>query len=110
MGASIARPAALERLETLVFDGYQTLRPRLWGGSPVAIVDIDETSLALFGQWPWPRDLMGRMLDRLGDLGAAAIVFDIVFAESRPHLAVARHREIARSRGAGGLRPGRRGT
>ena len=48
---------------------------------PVTIVDIDEKSLAKFGQWPWPRTRdrgHGHEPDRLG---AVVIAFDIVFAE-----------------------------
>ena len=70
-----------ERLNTLVFDSYQQLKPRRWAGAPVLILDIDEASLDKVGQWPWPRDVLGEIVTRLTDLGAAAIVFDIVFAE-----------------------------
>jgi adenylate cyclase len=29
------------------------------------IVDIDEKSLAQFGQWPWPRDRVGPLLEKI---------------------------------------------
>ena len=45
------------------------------------IVDIDEASLKKLGQWPWPRTDLAKLLDRLNELGAATIVFDIVFPE-----------------------------
>src|SRR3954470_16977737 len=48
----------------------------------VAIVDVDERSLAAIGQWPWRRDLIGTLITRLRDVGAAAIALDIIFAES----------------------------
>jgi adenylate cyclase len=47
----------------------------------VVIVDIDEKSLRAYGQWPWSRDLVADLVERLGKLGAAAIAFDILFAE-----------------------------
>jgi len=72
----------LGRLNTLVFDTYQTAKPRTWGGSDVVIVDIDEPSLRALGQWPWPRTELARLTTRLGELGAAVIVFDMVFSES----------------------------
>ncbi|HWT29908.1 MAG TPA: adenylate/guanylate cyclase domain-containing protein [Propylenella sp.] len=72
---------ALDRLTALVFDSYQVLKPRQEAGAPVAIVDIDEESIRSLGQWPWPRPVVARMVDRLGDLGAATIAFDIVFSE-----------------------------
>ncbi len=47
-----------------------------------AIVAIDEASLERLGQWPWHRDVLARLVDRLQGLGAAAIAFDVLFAES----------------------------
>ncbi len=55
--------------------------PRQTTQRPVVIIDIDEKSLARFGQWPWPRTRVADLVKRLTDLGAAAIAFDIVFAE-----------------------------
>ncbi|MEL6947185.1 MAG: adenylate/guanylate cyclase domain-containing protein, partial [Pseudomonadota bacterium] len=72
---------ALARIDTLIFDGYQQAKPRQWGGSPVVVLDIDEASLAALGQWPWPRTTLAKLTRRLGELGAAVTVFDMVFAE-----------------------------
>lgn len=71
----------LDRLTPLVFDAYQRIAPRAAADAPVTIVDVDEASIAELGQWPWSRNVIGRMVDRLGELGAAAIAFDIVFPE-----------------------------
>ena len=77
-----ALPAApLSPLNLLVFDTYQRLKPRVWAGSDIVIVDLDEASIREVGQWPWPRTALAEMTDRLHELGAAAIVFDIVFSE-----------------------------
>ena len=49
---------------------------------PITIVGIDEASFAqLNRQWPWPRSLFARLIDRLGERGAAVIALDIVFNE-----------------------------
>ena len=72
---------ALDRLTPLVFDAYQRFQPRVEAGAPVAVVDVDEESIRALGQWPWPRPVVARILDRLGELGAAAVAFDIVFSE-----------------------------
>ncbi len=69
------------RLDTMVFDTYQRLKPRVWGNAPVTIVDIDENSLKRIGQWPWPRTVIADLTDRLGSMGAVTIVFDMVFSE-----------------------------
>ena len=54
---------------------------RLRPGHAGQIVDIDDASLARIGQWPWPRTQLAELLERLTQAGAAAIAFDMVFAE-----------------------------
>jgi adenylate cyclase len=71
----------LDRLTPLVFDLYQRLEPRPEAMAPVAVVDIDEASIAALGQWPWSRSVIARLVDTLGSLGAATIAFDVVFSE-----------------------------
>ena len=48
----------------------------------VVILDIDEKSLAEVGRWPWSRDRMSVLVDKLFDrYGIAILGFDVVFAE-----------------------------
>jgi adenylate cyclase len=77
----LADPPQVKLVRELLFDQYQRLAPRPYQDLPVRIVDIDEASLAAIGQWPWPRNDLARLVDRLADLGAAAIAFDFVFPE-----------------------------
>ncbi len=74
-------PAPIEAFRLRLFDLYQQLDPRIESQWPVAIVDIDEASLKELGQWPWPRTVIADLVDRLGQYQAAAVGFDIVFAE-----------------------------
>ncbi len=74
-------PALFSRLSALVFDFHQQIKPRKETGAPIVIVDVDEDSLRELGQWPWPRSDIGRIVDRLTELGAATIAFDMVFSE-----------------------------
>ncbi len=75
-------PAGLARLRDFAFDQYQRANPRvLTEDLPVRIVDIDEKSLAEYGQWPWPRTLLAKLTDKLTEKGAAVVAFDAVFAE-----------------------------
>ena len=72
----------LARVQDAVFDGYQRLSPRAFDPqAPVHIIDIDEASLAAYGQWPWPRSYMAALTDRLFDHGAAAVGYDVLFPE-----------------------------
>ncbi len=78
----IAQPIFIQRGQLAVFDTYQRLKPRAYDpDAPVRIVDIDDATLEKLGQWPWPRTRVADLVRRLADLGAAVIVFDIVFAE-----------------------------
>lgn len=74
-------PAALQLLRLKTFDLYQIAKPRIPASRPVVIVDIDEASLNTLGQWPWPRTLVAKLVERIAASGAAAIGLDIVFAE-----------------------------
>ena len=82
LGIRYVDPAVLQQLRWLTFDTYQRIEPRTYMPElPVRIVDIDDDSLARVGQWPWPRTIVAQMVERLSEAGAAAIAFDIVFAE-----------------------------
>jgi adenylate cyclase len=75
----------LDELDNTVYDtqvrsdlGKQSPDPR------VVILDIDEKSLAsdALGRWPWSRDKMSALVDRLfEDYGVAVLSFDVVFSE-----------------------------
>ena len=75
------RPAALARLDNALYDFMVRSAPVRPPGGQVVIVDIDEESLATIGQWPWRRDVVGRLVDRLRALGAAVVALDIIFPE-----------------------------
>ena len=48
----------------------------------VVIIDIDEKSLAEVGRWPWGRNVMADLVNRLTDQYQVAVIgFDVVFAE-----------------------------
>lgn len=77
----VSQPVPLVELRNLVFDSFLRLRPHAYEPAPVTIVDIDDASLAKLGQWPWPRTLVARLVERLDELGAASIALDVLFAE-----------------------------
>lgn len=51
----------------------------------VVIVDIDEPTLAAmapeYGRWPWPRNIMGELVEGIAAQQPKAIVFDIAFSD-----------------------------
>lgn len=78
-----ADPAPIQELRLRTFDNFQVIAPRVKTVRPVAIVAIDEKSLAdpKLGQWPWPRTRIAEIVANLTRLGAIAIGLDVVFAE-----------------------------
>ena len=81
-GLHVIEPTFVEQLRHRVFDEYQRLKPRVYSNDiPVRILDIDDESLSRVGQWPWPRDVMAEIVARLNELGASAVVFDMVFSQ-----------------------------
>ncbi|MBK8909578.1 MAG: adenylate/guanylate cyclase domain-containing protein [Rhodospirillales bacterium] len=85
LGMLVAAYAAdlgpITTLRAKLFDVMQAARPRAVTQHPVIIVDIDDDSLAVHGQWPWPRTVLARLVERLTEMGAALIGFDIIFLE-----------------------------
>lgn len=77
------RLEALERLEAMVYDmRLRAFMPRTLD-ERIAIVDLDEKSLAEVGQWPWSRHHLARLMDTLFEQQQiAALGMDVVFAEA----------------------------
>ena len=64
-----------------LFDRYQRWSPRHIGTTRVLVVRIAAESLRALGPWPWPRSYLALLTDRLREGGAAAVGFDMLFAE-----------------------------
>ena len=76
----LLRPELLVRLDLAVYDRLVSASRRPPSGR-VTLVEIDERTLAEAGRWPWPRDRVAALLDRVRSLGAVAIGLDVLFAE-----------------------------
>lgn len=78
-----ADPSFVARLRLLGFDILQQTLPRSPDPSyPVRIIDIDERSMRAFGNWPWRRDILAQLVDKLFAAGVRVVVFDMVFPEA----------------------------
>ena len=71
-------------LQSAWFDACQRIAPRVVDSSPVTIVEIDDRSLATFGRWPWPRNLLAHLIHTIGGAEPAAIGVDVVMPEPDP--------------------------
>lgn len=74
-------PWPVQAMRLRLFDLLQDLSPRKQIEQPVVIVEIDEASLAAHGQWPWPRALLGDLVDAIVAGAPKAIAFDVLFVE-----------------------------
>ncbi|MCL6628233.1 MAG: CHASE2 domain-containing protein, partial [Armatimonadetes bacterium] len=77
----ILDPVPLVVLRQQLLDAFQRVAPRREEAFPAVVVDIDDAALAAHGQWPWPRDLLARLLERIFEGEPAVVALDILFAE-----------------------------
>ncbi len=61
----------------LRFKSRETIQP----GSEIVLAVIDDKSIAREGRWPWPRNKIANLVNRLSAAGAKVIAFDIGFFE-----------------------------
>lgn len=72
VGIRILDPYPVRAVRLAFFDYAQRIDPRETKDLPVRVIDIDDGSLALLGQWPWPLDRIALLVTRLvRDYGAA---------------------------------------
>ena len=76
------KPTFLEFLDYKAFDALSAPGTDADISSVPVIIDIDEKSLKLHGQWPWPRYKLALLLDRLHSMGVRAVGIDIMFPET----------------------------
>jgi adenylate cyclase len=72
----------IDQLDNIIYDARLRLTMPGKGDERIVILDIDEKSLGEVGRWPWSRNLMARLMDKLFDqYGIAVVGFDVVWAE-----------------------------
>jgi adenylate cyclase len=77
----IIDPGIVTELRVRGFDLVERLLPRTGAPAPVAIVDIDEKSLARYGPWPWPRHMVAQLVRRIAQGHPRVLGIDILFAD-----------------------------
>jgi adenylate cyclase len=80
LGASYLPP--WQAVENWLFDRLTIVTAPEKSVLPITIIGVDEASFTQLGQqWPWPRELHARLVERLAAEGAAVIAFDMIFSE-----------------------------
>jgi serine phosphatase RsbU (regulator of sigma subunit) len=77
----IIDPGIITELRVRTFDLVERVWPRAGDSARVAIVDIDEKSLARYGQWPWSRHLVAELVRHIAQGKPRVIGIDILFAD-----------------------------
>lgn len=96
--ASVTRFEFIDRVENYLYDVRIRLTMPGTLDERIVIIDIDEASQAELGQWPWPRDTLAKLVDRLfDDYGVQIFGLDVVFAEAEETSAERLIEELARS-------------
>ncbi|MEJ2129622.1 MAG: adenylate/guanylate cyclase domain-containing protein [Woeseiaceae bacterium] len=77
------RYEVIDRVENYLYDVRIRLTMPGTVDERIVIIDIDEASQAELGQWPWPRNTLAAIIDRLfDDYGIRALGLDALFAEA----------------------------
>jgi len=77
-------PALIASLEELAGDWVWRQTALNHTERRVVIIDIDEHSIEQLGPWPWPRQRVTQLSERLAEEGAALQIFDIFFPTADP--------------------------
>jgi signal transduction histidine kinase/CHASE2 domain-containing sensor protein len=71
----------LPELDAAARDWMLRTRGAIAPPAEVAIIAIDEHSIARLGRFPWPRSITARLLDRIGAAQPKAIALDVLYSE-----------------------------
>ncbi|HET7365578.1 MAG TPA: adenylate/guanylate cyclase domain-containing protein [Burkholderiales bacterium] len=72
----------VNQLDNFIYDARLAMTMPRGVESRIVILDIDEKSLGELGHWPWSRNLMTELVDKLFERhGIALLAFDVLWAE-----------------------------
>ncbi len=80
--AKIYQIGFIQQLDNILYDYRLRLTMPRGVDDRIVILDIDEKSLKEEGRWPWSRNRLALLMDKLFDhYGVEVVGFDVVFAE-----------------------------
>jgi adenylate cyclase len=72
----------IDQLDNIIYDARLRLTMPRKGDPRIVILDIDEKSLGQIGRWPWSRNVMALLTDKLFDKYHVQLLgFDVIWAE-----------------------------
>ena len=81
-GIRIDDSSTVKTLRYKTWDKFQVIHPREVVSDSVTVVNITESDLKTYGQWPWPRHVMAMLHAKIADAGAILVNYNILFAEA----------------------------
>ena len=82
LGVRIDNGDTIKTLRYKTWDYFQQIHPRQIISDSVTVVNISESDLKKYGQWPWPRHILGLFHAGLTDSGAVLVNYNVLFAEA----------------------------
>lgn len=76
----VMRPELLIHFEHKVYDVMLSQTGERPSSNVPVLIAIDDRSLTRLGQWPWPRDILGRLITRLREAGADTVTLDLILS------------------------------
>lgn len=83
LGTSFRHELRLQQFDNVLYDWAIRLQPSATTPSNIAIIAIDDDSIAQLGFWPWRRTKHAELLPHLSE--AKAVGFDVLFSEANPN-------------------------
>ncbi|HEY3275145.1 MAG TPA: adenylate/guanylate cyclase domain-containing protein [Syntrophorhabdaceae bacterium] len=78
---SVTKFLPFERLELLLHDMRYQIHGKSNAPGEITIVGIDDRDIERLGRWPWERERIATLIERLSEMGAKVIVSDIILSE-----------------------------
>ncbi|MDD2828494.1 MAG: CHASE2 and HATPase_c domain-containing protein [Sulfuricurvum sp.] len=72
----------LSYLDYKLYDFTDHATPSTHFPSSTVVVEIDDNSLKQLGQWPWPRIITAKLIEKIAEADPLAISLDMVFSEN----------------------------
>jgi adenylate cyclase len=80
-GVRIDNSDTVKTLRYKTWDHFQYVYPRQEVSDKIVVVNITESDIKKYGQWPWPRHILGIFHSNLSEAGAILVNYNILFAE-----------------------------
>ncbi|MEW6530558.1 MAG: adenylate/guanylate cyclase domain-containing protein [Thermodesulfobacteriota bacterium] len=72
-------PGTFDAVNNRFYDWKTGMCQRPEPAPQIVHLDVDDKAIAKYGLWPWDRAMSAKIVERLAEFGAKAVVFDILY-------------------------------